>query len=65
MNDTASTKSRYRFEHQAMKIVEAIRSHLLPAMAVEEGGWILGQILDLSELIQKSAASEDEETPAQ
>lgn len=57
---------RYRFEHEAMKIVEDIKRHLLPAMEVEEGGWILGRILDLAQLIERSPPSGrgEPETPA-
>lgn len=42
---------RYRWEKPAMKIVEDVKTHLLPAMDEEEGGWLLGKILDLTDQV--------------
>lgn len=50
-------KRRYRYETPALKIVTDIKAHLLPAMEEEEGGWILGLILDLCEQVQCEAAT--------
>lgn len=56
--DEAFTR-RYRYEKPALKIVTDIKAHLLPAMEEEEGGWILGLILDLLAQVQLDAATLD------
>lgn len=53
---------RYRWESEAMRIVESVKRELLPAMDEEEGGWLLGQILDLT---QKASVAAPVATPAQ
>lgn len=45
-------KARYQWEKPALKIVTEIKAHLLPAMEEEEGGWILGMILDLCDAVR-------------
>ncbi len=39
---------RYRWERPALDIVESIKKHCLPEMEEEQGGWLLGLILDLT-----------------
>lgn len=50
----AEHEARYEWEKPALKIVVGIKDHLLPTMDEEDGGWILGRILDLCDEVRKA-----------
>lgn len=49
---TDTTNERYRYEVPVLKIIETFKNGAMPAMTEEEGGWLLGQLLDVIEQIR-------------